>query len=607
MHLYGRNWPNNSLLTIELSCFRHGITPAQGGLGKAGHFKKIVEIILPNDGRKHGFVWHPWAEEMLEAACNYQYVSVSGGRSSGKTQFFALWGLVNWMCAPLDTIVLVTSTSLKESRKRIWGAVVDMFRAIPNVPGKLADAVGVIRTHDPVNGIYGSERSGIALIAGDSKQEKHNIGKLIGIKNTRVFLIGDELPELSESLVEAAKSNLSANPEFQFIGIGNPNSRFDPHGVLSEPVDGWKSIDDTALRWKTKLGVAIRFDLTLSPNIALGSKVYPFLPGAEDIEKARNELGDGSLAFWRMIRGFWCPEGTVAGCVYSEPEIIFSGAMEKNVEWAGAPIAVASCDPAWEHGGDDCTAYIAKFGTTVSGLQVLLVESEHLLRERNPARPRMPQIVDDFISLCREHRVAPSNIVYDRTGGGTSFGDFLCEALGDRSPNGVCSADNASDIPVGVGGRPANELFADRVSEMWICGKDFLRSGQIRGITKKIASDMMGRMKDPEKRGAGGGRQAVEGKRSMKKRILRSPDHGDAFFLLLDHCRAKLKFRAAVSQTANLHANSKWNEFKDKAEKTEREAVPADLDMSHRIPPPPRRGKWHPAELVEEDYGFNEF
>jgi len=608
MHLYGRDWPTDKILTVELMCFRHGIMTEQGGLGKAGHFKKIVAILWPDDGRKHGFVWHPWAEEMLEAACNYQYVSVSGGRSSGKTQFFALWAIVNWLAAPLDTMVLVTSTSLKESRKRIWGAIEDLFRAATGMPGKLVSSIGTIRTYDSENRIYGSERSGIALIAGESKQEKQNIGKLIGIKNTRVFLIGDELPELSHALIEAATSNLSSNPEFQFIGIGNPNSRFDPHGALSEPVGGWKTIDETATRWKTRLGIAIRFDLTLSPNITLGKKIFAFLPTQEDIEKVIAELGPNSLNFWRMVKGFWCPEGTVTGCIYSEPEIVNSGSMTKlrDDEWMIPPLKIGVCDPSWASGGDECPAHILSFGTSKSGLQTLQVEVEELMKESDPKRERMPQIVDEFIALCRKHNAMPSNIVYDATGGGVTFGSFLCEKLGDSSPNGICLADSASETPCGPRSLPASEQYADRVSEVWFVGQDFLRSGQLRGITKGIAADMMARLEDPEKRGTSGGKRAVEPKRTMKKRIGRSPDKGDSFFMGLDHARSKLKFRAAVSRAANLHAAAQWNAFKNKAEAADREAVPTNLeDARMPVTAGARRGKWQPAELVEEKYGFD--
>ena len=239
---YGRKWPGFTPLDVELRCFAAGLSVEDGGLGKAGHFKEAVRLIWP-PGCSKNFVWHPWADEMLEKACAYRYLSVSGCASSGKSEFFGVWGIVNWLAAPMETMVLVTSTSLKESRKHIWGVIEDWWRAaVPGLPGFLVSSIGVIRLQDPVTGFVASERSGITLLAGEKRKEKEAIGKLIGIKNKRVFLIADELPELSMALLEAAMSNLESNPYFQLIGIGNPASIYDPHGALSKPKNGWKSI-----------------------------------------------------------------------------------------------------------------------------------------------------------------------------------------------------------------------------------------------------------------------------------------------------------------------------------------------------------------------------
>ena len=85
-------------------------------------------------------------------------------------------------------------------------------------------------------------------------------------------MIGDELSELSESILQAGLTNLSKNPFFQMIGMSNPNSRFDAFGVWSEPNKGWEAIDtQTADEWKTKWGGKyIRLDGERSPNIVLG-------------------------------------------------------------------------------------------------------------------------------------------------------------------------------------------------------------------------------------------------------------------------------------------------------------------------------------------------
>jgi hypothetical protein len=108
----------------------------KGGELPEYHFKRIVSALWPEDGPKP-FVWHPWAERMLEASCRNKYLAVAGCASSGKTDYFAIWAIVNFIVAPYDTMVLVTSTTLKDSRKRIWGSIRDYWQAAPALPGKL--------------------------------------------------------------------------------------------------------------------------------------------------------------------------------------------------------------------------------------------------------------------------------------------------------------------------------------------------------------------------------------------------------------------------------------------------------------------------------------
>ncbi len=89
---------------------------------------------------------NPWSDKMIDCACEHQFLSVSGPASASKSETFAAWALVNYLSAPLDTCVLVTSTSLKDSRKRIWGSITDLWLN-STVPlwGKLVDSVGMIR------------------------------------------------------------------------------------------------------------------------------------------------------------------------------------------------------------------------------------------------------------------------------------------------------------------------------------------------------------------------------------------------------------------------------------------------------------------------------
>lgn len=555
MRLYGREWGDTHPLHIELACFREDLQPKHGGLGKAEHFWNVVKMLWPAGGARP-FLRNPWSEKMIEAACNWSFLSVSGPASASKSETYAAWGLVNYLADPFNTMVLVTSTSLKDARRRIWGSITDFWRcsAIP-LWGKEVESIGQIRAE--FDGRKGSDRCGLALISGEKKKEKESVAKLIGIKNNHVILIGDELPELSHGLVNAGVSNLSSNPKFQFVGIGNPNSRFDPHGQLSEPVDGWKSIDESYLEWKTKLGYAIRFDGERSPNILAGRTIFPFLPTKEKLEEKRGELGESSLMFWRMWKGFWCPEGAVDG-IYTEVEISSTGSSDNHVDWQGDPIRVAGLDLGFTTDGDASQLVIADFGTDLTGRQVLRYQRSIRINDDQRIKiPRNQQIISQIIGECSKAGVTPDNFAMDVTGGGIVFAEML-EERWKHPVHRVNFAGGASDLTVLQSrNTPAHEIFADRVSELWGVGLNFLRGGQLRGIRGTLAKQMTSRLQTTVKRN-GDLLVSVESKRVMRKRTGESPDVADAAFITLDLCRAKFAFRAVAERAANDKMRHAW-------------------------------------------------
>jgi len=555
--MYRREWPFNRQLEIELACFLHGLSVEDGGLGKSEHFWNVVSILWP-EGSTRGFVRNPWSEKMVEESCRWQYLAVSGPASASKTETYALWSIVNFLAAPQTTMVLVTSTSLKDSRKRIWGAIMDLWQhASVKLWGKPVDSLGIIRC-DLGDGKV-NHRAGLALIAGDARKEKESIGKLIGIKNQRVFLIGDELPELSPALVEAGASNLSQNPFFQFIGIGNPNSIFDPHGALSKPKAGWKSISVRDTEWETELGYAIRFDSELSPNILEGRDTYPFLPTLKKIEMAKKQNGENSLAYWRMCRAFWCPEGSSEG-IYTEVDLAATEADSSKVQWASTPEPYAGLDLGFTSDGDATRAQFGLLGMSREGLVTLLYTDNILLAEDKDSKtPRNQQIARKYRDECVRRGVTPSHAGYDQTGAGQAFGDILSEAW-SSDVKGVYFGGGPSEYEVGLDRVPATTRYVDRVSELWDVGSDYLRGGQLKGISSELAIEMTSRRRGTVKRGDSV-LIKVEAKKEVRKRTGKSPDLADAAFILLDVCRTVGKFKPATAQVRSNTQRKKWKMF----------------------------------------------
>lgn len=535
---YGRWWSKKiDQFNRELYSFRNPIPVEKGGESREFHFKRIVSALWPENGPKP-FVWHPWAEQMLSAACANQYLAVAGCASSGKTDCFAIWAIVNFIAAPYDTMVLVTSTTLKDSRKRIWGSIRDYWQAAPPLPGKLVDSMGLIRFEDGTGGT--SDKCGITLIAAEKKKEKEAVGKLIGFKNKRVIVIADEMPELSESILEASASNLSLNPEFQFIGIGNPASRFDAFGILAKPKGGWQSISPMDEEWETERGLCIRFDGEKSPNVLTGKLIYPWIVTQAKLDEAKARFGENSLAYYRMFRGYWAPTGDEDN-IYSETEIISAGADGEAI-WLEPPTKVAALDPAFTNGGDRTPVQFGEFGISREGIPTIMLTHRKLLQDNvhDKKRTRTEQIVQQFKDVCDAEGVEPWCCAFDKSGAGGPFGDVVAMAW---SPEvlGVQFGGKASELPVSISDTTLScDRYTNRVSELWFGAKELIRTGQLKGIDRDLAREMCAR-KYSTKKGTSL-RMEVESKTDMKARTGASPDLADAAMILIELCRQRFGF-----------------------------------------------------------------
>ena len=535
MDIGGLLIPPTSLLTALL----YGFAQHPKIIAKEYYFWRICdELWNHEDLPEPMMIRHPWAEQMIRAALNNKYLSIGGSASSGKSHTMAAWGIVNWLSQPRDTLVLMTSTTLREARKRIWGSVISLLSVIEGAPIKIRDSIGNAAYVDEKENLI--ERAGLSLIAAEKSKTREAVGKFIGIKQKRVLLIGDELSELSEAILNAGLTNLSKNPFFQMIGMSNPNSRFDAFGVWSEPKDGWESVDiQTADEWNTKWGGKyIRLDGERSPNVLLGEIKYPWLPTAAKLEEDRLLLGPESRGYMRMVRAIFFDSDETTG-IYAESELTNSGAMGK-VDWEGKPTMVAGIDPAFTNGGDRTILSIAEVGYAKNGQYVCqFTDAVHLNDDApNKAVPRAYQVVQQIMEHCKRRMVSPENVAVDATGAGAPFCDVLA---GEWSPNfmRVTFGGKASDKRVSMNSQlTGEELYTNRVSELWFVGKELMRTKQIFGINSDLAQEMCARNYDMVK--SGSLRVKIESKPEFKARFGRSPDLADAAFLALDCARQRL-------------------------------------------------------------------
>tara|TARA_R110000764_G_scaffold149216_3_gene236975 strand:+ start:228 stop:2015 length:1788 start_codon:yes stop_codon:yes gene_type:complete len=535
MDVGGFKIPPTSLLTALLYGFaNHEVVAA-----REYYFWRVCDEIWNNDELPEKLmVRHPWASLMIRAALENKYLAVGGSASSGKSHTMAAWGIVNWLSQPQDTLILMTSTTLREARKRIWGSVMSLLSVIDDAPIKIRDSIGNA-SYVNEKGIL-IERAGLSLISAEKSKTKEAVGKFIGIKQKRVILIGDELSELSEAILNAGLTNLSKNPSFQMIGMSNPNSRFDAFGIWATPKSGWDSVDtNTEDAWETKWnGKYIRLDGERSPNIVAGEVIYPWLPTQEKLDEDKALLGVESRGYMRMVRAVFFDSDETTG-IYTENELTSSGSLNK-VNWQGNPVNLAGLDPSFTNGGDRTVLFLAQCGYDMSGQYVIeFGKAVHLNDDAtNKAIPRTYQIVEQVKKECIKNNVLPENLSVDATGAGAPFCDVLAGEWSNKFMR-ISFGGKASDKRVSANSsKIGTELYVNRVSELWFVGKELMRTKQIFGIDPELAQEMTARNYDMVK--GGSLRMKIESKPEFKSRFGRSPDLADAAFLALDCARQRL-------------------------------------------------------------------
>ncbi len=551
-------------LQVELMAYKAGLTVEEGGLGLAGHFRNITNILYGPKSLEP-WIWSPWTEKMNDSAHSHPitglvrpHIAFSGCASSGKSHFGALFGIINWLCDPTNTYVFMTSTSLSEAKHRVWKSVVKLYMSAKDIlPGKLIDSLCKIPTINE-DGSH-NDSAGIFLIAAAPTKEREAVGKLIGKKAKRVIFIADELPELSHAIPEAAFGNLMSNELFQFMALGNFKTRYDPFGELVEPKDGWDSINVDSDEWECRRFAnfyCIHFDGMKSPNIMAGTDLYPHIYGSKQLSVHRKDFGENSAMFWRMCRSFEAPIG-LDNCIYSEADLTAGRAYE-NTLWKSPPLAVAAMDPSFTNGGDRTVQMIGLFGISIEDLWVL--QLTHTLILHDDARLKTTrdfQIARQFRDNCRKHGVLPENAAMDVTGAGSPLYSIICEEW-SRSVLPVNFSGSPSTLFVRVGDQlAANKQFDRRVSELWWVGKEFMRFSQLRGVTKELARELRARYYETTK-GADGLKVSVEKKEDMRKRIGFSPDEGDCFAIMIELARQRHNFLAGGEGKGPSSINKDW-------------------------------------------------
>jgi hypothetical protein len=516
-------------LELEMLCFRTSRTMEQGGVGKFGHLRNAASIILPKTD------WNPWLEWSVQSLCDDHYarkegnviqrtMAWTGNAASGKTHSAAFYGFLWFLADPMNSILVLTSTSAKMVRRRIWPIISSIHLQVRD---QFGDCGHIIDSKTCILAERGNDKNAIFAMAIGEGETNKAAANIQGMHAKRIMIVLDEATDVEEAILVAKENLKKACDDYTELYIGNAKSRLDPLGRAMTPKKGWNSISVEHEEWETEQGYCLHFDGFKSPNVAAKKTIYPYLYSYEnyliDISKDTN-----TLEFWMYTRGFPPPD-TVSNTILSEPLIERCKARDKHT-FISKRKNIAALDPGF--GGDDCVLQFAVEGdieTDLGEFRTGIELSERIKIEFDVTNktPKDLQIAARVIDECRKRNVAPRDFGCDATGTGRGvfaiiYQDWSAEIRKVEFGGAPSDLPSSEEDP-----RPASECYDRRVTELWYTIKAFVCSGQLCGLDDEVIRELCSREFTYKAR-----KISLETKEDFKARLRHSPDRADALAVL---------------------------------------------------------------------------
>lgn len=487
-----------------------------------------------------------WSIRILQEVCRSKLINALGCASSSKTHTITCYGYTLWKAAPWETSVYLSTTSGESADARAWATVQDIYREDKQRYGKMINSVRTLVMED-VNEDEAKTRdlrnSLKCVLIRAGNEGRNVVAAISGRKNKRVLWACDEMQHMDVGVL-SGRVNLMSNAVFggwsQFIGSGNGPKDGDPLYIDAEPENGWKSINkDENFRWVTKSGVCLYFNGAKSPNMAVERGERPPFPGIMDWSAHDAILSacfgnTASPEFYIQFHGF-PPSVDIADTVLTKA-LMESGGAFGQCEWDGSPRkTIAGLDVGFRRDGDPCVIHFGQIGKCADGRTRLNCDGDakEIVPSQNSPLPYEEQIAIQVVSLCVERGC--HNLSVDVTGDG----GIMVQAIEKQARKegfqlavrAVSFGGTAEDKIVIQGDkRKGTEMFDRMVSQLWASTRIYTGLGVLKGLAERGRSTSQlcqRKFHTDEKR-----RFSVETKKEMKKRLRRSPDHGDATVLL---------------------------------------------------------------------------
>jgi hypothetical protein len=589
---YGWHWWETQCdLAIEMECIRKGgkwLNPhgVECGAGLFHHYKEGIRLLWPN------FIQHRWTDLMLKEWLQHKYVGILGPRNSSKTGFMAVLHLFDYYCFSTCTSVLVCTTTLKLSEGRIWGEIKKRHQearaAYEWLPGHLIEGKQLIVTDDKSRIEEGRDfRNGLMVIPLVRGGPKVGVTSIIGIKNKRKRIYGDEAQALQMAFIDGLANFMEPGADCKATGAGNPSEPTDPLGMLCQPHDslgGWDSnIDQTpkTKTWRTRWnGVAIQLPGGDSPNNDHPPGEpgpYPFLINKTTMDEDARIWGRNDWHF-KMFDEGQMPRGQGANRIITRGLCIKNHALDEPL-WANTRrTRIAFLDAAYRQvGGDRCVFGTLEFGdelarlitndgsanasalirqqeTTFGNRQILALTDMQIVPIESTSIQIDPedQIAAFVQKQCVLRNIPPENFYFD-AGMRTSLVTALAR-LWSPQVNSIDFGGRPSEGMVSANIEIPNREYYDRfVTELWYRLRLVIEAGQFRGMTEDVMAE--GCMREFK---MVGNKIAVETKKEMKEKTRRSPDLVDALCAGLYGATKKGFAIKRVESAASVKQSDRW-------------------------------------------------
>lgn len=410
--------PDTELLEIEFEMIRRIYDRKYVGFGLFYHFKAAQSLIWPEDDH------HRWSDLILKEYLDNRITVICGSRDSGKTRGISKAALIDYYVYPDETLILMTSTTLRGLELRVWGDIKSLHdRALERyswVPGNVVDSKhGVFTDKIDETQTVRDQRKGILCIpvlGSKGEFDGESLKSFAGIKQRRRRWIGDEFQFIPRDALKVLDS--LDKGDFKGAFLGNPIAENGKAlDAVSEPVGGWGAQSEVTktTTWANKYnGVTINLVGTDSPNFDEATRNrFPYMVDSGDVDRvSKRPGGKDSLEWWSQIMGVR-KAGAISNRVLTVAEIETYGGF-KDAVWSGRGEAVKIYSIDAGFGGDDCVRTWLEFGESAEGEQVIAFGDQVVIPilMSSPDTPEK-QIAKYAKSDCENLGIPFANVFFD--------------------------------------------------------------------------------------------------------------------------------------------------------------------------------------------------